>query len=402
MTLAVHTLLERLRDLQRGRPAGRYLVGFSGGLDSTVLLHALAVTRDRHGTPLVAVHVNHRLHPDAAEWERQCRSIAGEFGVEYVARQVEVADDAPGGLEAAAREARYGALMALMEDGDVLLSAHHEEDQAETLLLNLMRGSGLAGLAAIGASHSFGPGLLVRPLLGVSRAAIAGYAREFSLEWIDDPANQDLRFDRNFLRQKILPRLRRRWPAVSARLRQTSELASEAAGLLDQLARIDLAAVQQDGERTPDRLDIGALQRLNAVRQRNLLRHAIRACGLPQAPAPQLRQIQNELLSARRDAQPLVRWHGAEARRYRQKLYLLPGTRQEARIENPAQVLSAAGCEIQLGPTLGALRLERAGDDVTSEPEGLSIRKSSPGGCDSGSGRAENESGRKGIASPAR
>ena len=363
MKFNADVLLQRLRDLQGEGSAGRYLVGFSGGLDSSVLLHALVATREEHATPIVAVHVNHALHRDAAAWERQCRHTARELAVEYLGREVAVVDDAGIGLEAAAREARYRALKALMQDGDVLLSAHHEEDQAETLLLNLMRGSGPAGLAGIGARQYFGPGLLIRPLLGVSRRAIERYARESGLEWIDDPANADLRFDRNYLRQEILPRLRQRWPAVSARLSQTSELASEASGLLDELGRLDVAAIQ-GGEAAgrPDRLSIPALQSLGVARQRNVLRFAIRACGLPRAPSSQLRQIQNQLLPARLDAQPLVRWQGAEARRYRHKLYLLPETNRQQRQPGDIPLLFDDGREVELGPGLGALRLERAFD----------------------------------------
>src|SRR5690606_19884471 len=133
------------------------------------------------------------------------------------------------GIEAAARERRYAAIRELVQDGDVVLSAHHEEDQAETLLLNLMRGSGLAGLAAIGARQAFGPGSLIRPMLRVSRQDIEQYARGAGLTWVEDPANENLRFDRNFLRREILPRLRQRWPAVSRRLANSAELAGEAA-----------------------------------------------------------------------------------------------------------------------------------------------------------------------------
>jgi tRNA(Ile)-lysidine synthase len=380
MKFNADVLLQRLRELQGEAGVGRYLVGFSGGLDSTVLLHALVATRGEHATPIVAVHVNHALHPDAAAWERQCRRIARELAVEYVGREVAVVDDAGIGLEAAAREARYGALKAFMQDGDVLLSAHHEEDQAETLLLNLMRGSGLAGLAGIGGIQHFGSGLLIRPLLGVSRPAIERYARESGLVWIDDPANADLRFDRNYLRQEILPRLRQRWPAVSARVRQTSELASEASALLQELGRLDVAGIRggEAGGR-PDRLDIPPLQRLGAARQRNLLRYAIRACGLPQAPSSRLGQIQNELLTARIDAQPLVRWHGAEARRYREKLYLLPEANRQQRLPGAMPLLFADGRAVELGPGLGALRLERAFDGgVALDPQvvahGLQIR----------------------------
>ncbi|MEX2124157.1 MAG: tRNA lysidine(34) synthetase TilS [Woeseia sp.] len=356
----------RLADLQCDDIAARYLVAFSGGLDSTVLLHALNETRAEHGIPIVAIHVNHALQPDAAGWERHCRRVADKLGVAYIGREVRVVDERGIGLEAAARAARYALIEALMQDGDVLLSAHHEEDQAETLLLNLMRGSGLAGLAGIGASQRFGPGRLIRPMLGVPRQAIERYARDLDLEWIEDPSNLDLRFDRNFLRQEILPSLRRRWPAVSARLRHSAELAAESARLQDDLARLDLASlvVPPGAMAAPDRLDISGLKRLGAARQRNVLRYAIRTCGLPQVPASRLRQAQDELLPARADAQPLVRWQGAELRRYRDTLYVLPPTAAAADrrpMPSPPAMLFGDGREIAPGRSPGVLRLERPG-----------------------------------------
>ena len=383
MPFNANLLLRRLLDLQGEVTARRYLVGFSGGLDSTVLTHALRHAPGR-GAPIVAVHVNHAMQPDAEAWEEHCRRVAEALQVEFIARTVEVVDDRGIGLEAAGREARYTAIRALMQEGDVVLSAHHEDDQAETLLLNLMRGSGMAGLAGIGASQPFGPGLLIRPMLGVSRQDIERYAGEFELQWIDDPSNLDLRFDRNYLRQQILPRLRQRWPAVTARLSHSAELAGEAARLQDELARLDLRELVEtaddDVAAAPDRLDIAGLAKLSSARQRNVLRCAIKACGLPQAPASRLRQIQDELLPARKDAGPLVRWRGAEVRRYRTKLYLLRGSRPGWRVEAATPlVLYGDGKEIHLGP-FGTLRLERVtgraepGIDPELVAEGLTLR----------------------------
>jgi tRNA(Ile)-lysidine synthase len=381
MTFNAEELLQRLLELQRESSVARYLVGFSGGLDSTVLLHALK-SAVADGTPITAVHINHALHPDATAWEEHCRHVALTLRVDFIARTVAVGDAEGVGPEAAAREARYGAIKAMMQDGDVLLSAHHEEDQAETLLLNLMRGSGLHGLAAIGARQEFGPGLLIRPLLRVSRQAIESYAGGFQLVWIEDPSNLELRFDRNFLRREILPRLRQRWPAVTRRLATTAELAGEAAQLQDDLAKFDLAPLSggDDGVAAPDRLDIPGLKELSPARQRNVLRFAIRACGLPQAPASRLRQVQDTLLPAREDAQPLVRWRGAEVRRYRQKLYLLPRSLFEPHSDvAAAPVLSGDGRAVAVGAALGVLRLERAdsqvpGIDARLVEKGLQVR----------------------------
>ena len=320
MTFGPEVLLERLDALETiaGKP-DRYVIALSGGLDSTVLAHALAVTRDRHGKSLLAIHVDHQLQPGSAQWTVYCRELADRLGIEFVAERVAV-DPTGGGLEAAAREARYAVLGRHIRSGDWLLSAHHRDDQAETLLLNLMRGSGPAGLAGIGVMSAFAGGWLARPLIDVSRAALEAYAAAQELRWIDDPSNDDLRFDRNYLRHDVLPAMEQRWPGVVERLARSAELASETAGMLDELAAIDL---QRVGGRAA-RIEIEGLLELPEARQRNLLRYAIRRAGLPVPGAAPLATVIDSVLRAREDAQPLVAWPGAEVRRYRGTLYLLP------------------------------------------------------------------------------
>jgi tRNA(Ile)-lysidine synthase len=349
MTFNSKFLIDRLTALTAAEPASRWLVAFSGGIDSTVLLHALASTREQSQTEIIAIHVDHGLHPDSQHWEKHCRAFAELLGISYIGKHITVDDDLRSGPEAAARQARYAVLQTLLHAGDCLLSAHHEDDQAETLLLNLMRGSGLAGLAGIGATQEFAQGRLLRPLLGVSGEAIRDYAQRHELNWIEDPSNADTRFDRNFLRQEIVPLLASRWPAVSARLKQSADLASEASALLRDLADIDLAAAGR-----PERLDLQSLQLLSTQRQRNLLRRAISLCGLPPPPATRLYQAVHELLPAREDAQPLVQWPGAELRRYRNHLYIMPAI---ARLpDEPAQVLRPEA-SLDLGPGMGQLVL---------------------------------------------
>jgi tRNA(Ile)-lysidine synthase len=332
-----------------GDPASRWLVAFSGGMDSTVLMHALAATRETEQTDIVAIHVDHGLQPESRDWDDHCRKFADELGVAYVSKKVTVDGDRKNGPEAAARQARYAVLQTLVKDGDCLLSAHHEEDQAETLLLNLLRGSGVAGLAGIGAAQAFGRGRLLRPLLGVSGEAIENYAERHGLSWIEDPTNADTRYDRNFLRQEIVPALAARWPAVSARLKQSADLASEASALLNDLADIDLAAANG-----PERLDLEAIRALSPARQRNLLRQAVSLCGLPPPPATRLYQAVHELIPAREDAQPLVTWPGAELRRYRNHLYVMPA--MTSLPDEPAQVLRPEEA-LELGPGMGRLAL---------------------------------------------
>ena len=369
VTFDAKLLVERLTALTVGEPASRWLVAFSGGVDSTVLLHALSSTREQHRVEIIAIHVDHGLHADSRAWENHCRQFAEDLGIVYISRQVTVNADLRSGQEAAARQARYAVLQTLVNDSDCLLSAHHEEDQAETLLLNLMRGSGVAGLAGIGVAQKFGHGRLLRPLLGVSGEAIQDYAKRHELSWIEDPTNVDTRFDRNFLRKEIVPRLASRWPAVSARLTQSADLASEASALLRELADIDLASAG-----SPERLDLQAVRLLRPERQRNLLRQAVSSCGLPPPPATRLYQAVHELIPAREDAQPLVQWPGAELRRYRNHLYVMPAIASLP--EEPAQDLRP-GESLDLGPGMGQLVLSPdidGGIDPELASAGLQVR----------------------------
>lgn len=348
MTISAGILRQQLRELEAvaGKPS-RYVIAFSGGLDSTVLLHALVSLRDEPGIPIVAIHVDHGLHEDSGAWSEHCKSAAEKLGVDYLCLSVTVQLESGQGPEASAREARYAALHAELGYNDWLLSAHHREDQAETLLLNLVRGSGPLGIAGISGIRRFGPGWLARPLLETGRDSLLNYAKSEGLQWVDDPSNTDRRFDRNFLRHDVLPRLKSRWPDISARLLRSARHAGDASELLADLAEIDLESV---GGR-PERLPIDGLLELSAARQRNLLRHALRRLGLSTPTMMQLARILDEVIPAREDAQPLVTWPGASVRRYRNGLYLLP----EKLIASPQAMEVSAG-EVPLGPGLGVLR----------------------------------------------
>jgi len=363
------SLLRKLTGLAdlAGQPS-RLVVGFSGGLDSTTLLHALAGDTG-NGTPVLAVYVDHGLHDDSVNWGKQCKSVAQQMGVEFQSLVVRVDKDSGQGIEGAARAARYDALRDVVRNGDWLLSAHHKDDQAETLLLNLLRGSGPAGLAGIGEVQPFSDGWLVRPLLSYSRSELRNYATEHELSWIDDPSNEDRQFDRNYLRHEVLPKLEQRWPEASSRLRQSALLASEAAGLLDQLADADLQTLAE----RPDRLSLDGLRALPSARQRNLLRYVVRELGLPAPPSGQLTSIVTDLIPARDDAQPVVQWTGTEVRRYRDRVYLLPAM-AGSEDSSPRWI---TGNALELGHGMGELRLETGagtglGENVVAA--GLEVR----------------------------
>ncbi|NMQ20839.1 tRNA lysidine(34) synthetase TilS [Candidatus Competibacter phosphatis] len=316
-------LLDGLAALLDNHPHIRHLiVGYSGGLDSHVLLHLLATNRACWpGRTLAAVYVDHGLQTASASWGEHCAHICHGLDISFRALRID-ARPLPGeSPEAAARRARYAALAAELEPDAALLTAHHRDDQAETLLLQLLRGAGPHGLAAMPTTSRLGPGWLLRPLLEVDRSELLDYALEHGLRWIEDVSNADTDFDRNYLRHRILPLLRERWPAVGRNLARSAQWCAETADWLDADADADLARV---AAQRPDTLHIPALRELSEPRQRNALRRWLRRLGLPVPDAQQLRHILHDALTAARDRQPCIRWPGGEVRRYRDTLYALP------------------------------------------------------------------------------
>jgi tRNA(Ile)-lysidine synthase len=310
-----------LQQLQRHAPAPAYWVAYSGGLDSSVLLHALHACAGRLQAEIGAVHVNHGLQVHAAAWEAHCRQVCMALGVRYASLSVAAAA-APGeSPEAAARAARYAALGRWLPAGHCLLTAQHRDDQAETLLLQLLRGSGVHGLAAMPELIAFGNGLHLRPLLDYPRSDLHAWARAGGLAWIDDPSNLDVAFDRNFLRAGVLPVLRQRWPAAASSLARSAGHCAEAADLVGQLAELDLQHVQG---RHAGTLSVACLDSLPAARRRNVLRHWMRAHTGAFPPAVILAHVLRDVLASRQDAEPCVRCGQHEIRRYRDALYLLP------------------------------------------------------------------------------
>jgi len=316
-----HSLRQHLLStLQALPPASRYWLAFSGGLDSTVLLHLMAGLRDELGAPVCALHIDHGLSPRSADWSAQCRHLCESLGVPLTVERVTVSDRQLKGLEAAARHARYGVFERLLGEGEMLLSAHHRDDQAETLLLQLLRGGGVHGLAAMPQQRPLGKGLLARPLLGLGREALMVYAREHGLHWSDDPSNFDTSLERNYLRHILLPQLAERRAGIREVLARSAGHFAESARLLDELAAMDRPAALV-GEST---LSVGVLKAMSPERCRNLLRFHVRRLGLALPEHRHLLRIQQEVLYAAEDAMPLVTWPGAEVRRYRDELYFMP------------------------------------------------------------------------------
>jgi tRNA(Ile)-lysidine synthase len=213
-----------------------YVVAYSGGADSTALLHALLKIKDQLGVPVSAVHINHGIHEDADHWQTLCENFCLQHQVELVTLKIRLEHRQGKGLEAEARHLRYAAITDLLPPGAGLLTAHHADDQAETLLLNLMRGSGVDGLSAMPESRKLGKGVLQRPLLGFQSKALKNYLSAHNVGWTEDPSNQFLNHDRNFVRHEIIPVLEKRWPEVSKRLLLTRKAMTGARHLLEKLA----------------------------------------------------------------------------------------------------------------------------------------------------------------------
>ena len=315
--------LERLDALLAAHPATRRLVvGYSGGVDSHVLLHSLATHRDRWPERrLAALYVDHGLQTASAAWGEHCGEVCRALAIPFRVLRAN-ARPAPGDSpEAAARRARYAAFAAELGPDAALLTAHHCDDQAETLLLQLLRGAGPHGLAAMPAAARLGQGWLLRPLLDLDRADLLAYACEHGLRWIEDASNADAGFDRNYLRHHVLPLLRERWPAVNRTLARSARWCAETADWLDQEAAADLARVVTH---RPDGLHLPAVRELSEIRQRHLLRYWLRQRGLPVPDRRQLGHVLHDGLTARRDRQPCIHWPGGEVRRYRNTLYAMP------------------------------------------------------------------------------
>lgn len=315
------------------RSSPTWWVAFSGGLDSTVLLHLLVRLADRHGLPAIrAIHVHHGLQAAGDEWPAHCQAVCDGLGVPLQVIRVKVLPGAS--LERAAREVRYEAFSSCLGEGELLLTGQHRDDQAETVLFRLLRGAGVRGLAAMPVARPLGLGSLVRPLLGVSRAQLDAYARRNALRWVDDPSNQDHDYSRNFLRREVLPLLQQRWPQAVPSMARAATHMAEAQQLLDELAQQDLFAANtaSDFEWLPlPSLALPPLLALTPARQRNAVRHWL--AGFTLAPDEDHWAGWASLLNARPDASPRWRLTGGELQRSGERVWWIPDSWLEPVVE---------------------------------------------------------------------
>ena len=294
-------------------------IGYSGGVDSHVLLHlcaSITTLKDK----ITAVYIHHGLQSEAESWARHCEKTAQSLGVEFIVLRVNAVANKGESPEEAARNARYNALKTLIGIDDVLLVAQHREDQLETVLLQLFRGSGLRGLSAMPESMVFGQGVMLRPLLNVSKLAIDDYAQVHALNWVDDPSNLSNDYDRNFLRNAVLPLLKQRWPACDKTVARSARHCADAQLLISALAEELFHRVFNAADKT---LCISQLQSFEVAQQQLVIRQWFQTLNLKMPSQAFVGRLQSEVLSARQNSDPVLSGQGYSVRRYRDKLYYL-------------------------------------------------------------------------------
>ena len=311
-------LSSRIEGPLADRPARAIVTGLSGGLDSCVLLHALSRSPMAQARGLRALHVHHGLHANADRWAEHCQALCDTLVLPLAIVRVDVALDRGDGLEAAARAARHAAFASALGEDEILALAHHGNDQAETFLLRALRASGSDGLAAMRAWRRLGQGWLWRPWLDVPRAELLAYPRAHALAWVEDPGNVDTDRDRNFLRHRVLPVLRERWPQADAAFSQSAALHAETAGLLD---AEDAAALAEAGTIDPSVLLVDALHGMRPARRARVLRRWVASLGLPPLPAQGIARIESDLLGAEPDAVAEFAWSDTAILRWRDLLH---------------------------------------------------------------------------------
>jgi len=302
-------------------PAGsrRVFIGYSGGIDSHVLLH-LCATEACLKQQITAVYIHHGLQQAADDWGHHCRQQCQALAVDYLMIKVDAAAKSGESPEAAAREARYHAFAGLLEKDDILLLAQHREDQMETLLLQLFRGSGLPGMAAMPVVKSLALGKVVRPLLNVAKVEIQAYAKRHNLFWIEDPSNDNSDFDRNFLRNQIVPLLKQRWPSLDKTVFRAASHCKEANQFLAEWAEEAFQLVFDPIEQT---LQIDSWRVYNGIQCNWLLRHWLLKRGLQPPSSAILQAIVEQVINAKEDANPQLHTQGFVIRKFKQQLFCL-------------------------------------------------------------------------------
>lgn len=314
-------MLERLKQLVSPySKAHHWYIAYSGGLDSHVLLHAIACLAKQSPDfpPITAVHVNHQIQSASYDWEVHCRQQAALSGVGFISYRVNV--DTAANIEERAREARYDVFSGLLQEGDCIFFAHHQQDQVETFFYRLFRGAGVKGLQAIIPERMLGKGKLVRPFLQFERAALEYYAFSNELEFVIDPSNTDVTYDRNFIRHHLLPVIHNRWPAFKTVIERVIAHLRDSAELLDEIALADLSGLDYKDGVQPS-LSLKQLPQFSPNRQKNIVRYWL-ALHSVVLSSQQTHELFRSVIYARMDAQPLLNIGNVCIRRYQQQLFI--------------------------------------------------------------------------------
>lgn len=299
-------------------------IALSGGVDSVALLHVCKKLQlaSQLQVPLFAIHINHQISPHANAWQHHVEQLCKDLSIPLFVRRVSISLDGEG-LEQAARRARYAVFNELLGEGDLLAFGHHQNDQAETLLLRLLRGAGVQGLGAMPAMRPLGKGALWRPFLAYNRAQIMVYAQQHNLQWVEDESNTNVHYSRNFVRAKVLPVLNEHWPQAISKLNQAAEHAAEAQQLLTEYAAADFAKTDCRHEKIGQSIDLTGITQLSWPRQKQLIGYWLTQLQHLPLSAAQWLQLQG-LVQAKSDASPLLQVSDFAFRRYAGRLYLLP------------------------------------------------------------------------------
>lgn len=354
-------------------PHRQFLVALSGGLDSTVLLHQLICWRQQDPTvSLRAIHIHHGISANADSWVEHCQRLCAAWQVPLVVERVTLAQNGAG-LEAEARQARYQAFQEALLPGEVLVTAQHLDDQSETLLLALKRGSGPAGLSAMPVSAAFADTVLIRPLLHETRDSLLHWAKTHALQWIEDESNQDDAYDRNFLRLRVLPLLNARWPHFAQAAARSAALCGEQEQLLDELLADELSRLlSPEGA-----LSVSPLVSMSAPKRAAILRRWLAWHGAPMPSRAMLARLWQEVALAREDAAPCLRLGDFEVRRFQQQLWWVKA--QMGQTETVLEWPDTTAL-LTLPDNLGTLRLVAGGDlRPPREDEAVSVRFKAPG-----------------------
>jgi len=337
----------------------RLVVGYSGGLDSAVLVKLLVAycgqPSQKSRFSLEAVHINHQLSANADSWQAQCEAVCEQYKLPITSVKVDVNANGKG-VESAARDARYQVFQEVCAGDGVLLLAHHLNDQAETFFIRLMRGSGPLGLGSMKELSQYSEMPVLRPLLSESREDLERFAQSEALSWVNDESNADSRYDRNYLRNDVLPLLESRWPSMLLSVSRSARLCSEAQSLADDLAVLDVAKLRKEVGGFGECLDVNLLDKLSSTRIVNVLRYCLRVQGLPLPSEVVLARVLTEVIPAREDASPLVQWPGGEVRRYDGALYLLSplaGVESDARQKLPVPLVNLEPIKVNEGDIYG-------------------------------------------------